>query len=372
MEEKESHESVVRNTTEEKQSLIQSMADKEEEPTNGGDGDSVHASPWQWVPLSILAAIVFAVGNTLVSPIAKFKYWTRAIQAPGSVLGCIVLLTIVTIFDRRRGNPNWFKGIYFKHPHRGLKNQGIRYPRVILTIGCVLVLPIQFYSFTMSYFYASKAGMNDGIIMAICIFKPIINSIAFRLLYNQKLRYFEIIGILFSAGSIVLIGVSQQSDSEGHKRLYMFISMGLMFVAIFLEALIGIVVKYFLAFKDNKANVSSFYSFFICIIDSIYVIILIILLNTGLEVTWKDIVFAQTSSILYAFGQFIMAFAIIKGKGGTASALIETIGVYQTIIEAVAYSRFPNIWQIFGMVCAFLSSIIIVLGYHFCRRQPSG
>ncbi|CAI2371926.1 unnamed protein product [Moneuplotes crassus] len=279
---------------------------------------------------------------------------------------------MVSIFDHRRGKPNWFKRLYFEHPHHSLKSQRFRYPRVALTVGCVIVLPIQFYAFTMSYFYANKAGMNNGIIMAIYTLKPIFNAIAFRFLYHQKLRYFEIIGIILCTVSILLIGLSQQSDNEGHKKHYMFLSMGLMLISAFLEALISIVAKYFLAFKDNKANVSSFYSFFIGIIDSICVIILIVLLNTGLDITWKEIGLAQASSILYAFGQFIMAFAILKGKGGTASALIETVGVYQTIIEAVVYSRFPNIWQILGMVCAFSASIMIVLGYHFSRKQSSG
>ncbi|CAI2371793.1 unnamed protein product [Moneuplotes crassus] len=367
MEEKKINGTVVKHLTEESQSLLTSDKDQEGESTEAEIDNTMHASPWQWVPTSILAGIVFAIGNTIISSLAKFTYLTMVIQSPGSVLCCSSLLTMVSIFDHRRGNPNWFKGIYFKHPNRGCKNQNIRCPRVALTVGCVIVLPIQFYSFTMSYYFANKAGINNGIIMAICIFKPIINAIVFRFLYHQKLKYFEIIGILFSTGSVVLIGLSQQSDSEGHKRDYMFISMGLMFLAIFLEALIGIVVKYFLAFKNNEANVSAFYSFFILMIDFTNVIIFTVFMSTGLDITWKEIGLAQATSILYASAQFLMAFAILKGKGGPASALVGTVGVYQTIIEAVVYSRVPNILQILGMVCAFSSSIIIVLGYHFSR-----
>ncbi|CAI2371550.1 unnamed protein product [Moneuplotes crassus] len=372
MEEKEPNEkgkkNLKRHLIQEEQSLSLSVEEKEEEPSDAEIENAMYASPWQWVPLSILTAIVFASGNAIVSSLSKFTYRIRIIQAPGSVLGCSFLLMMVSIFDHRRGRPNWFKRLYFEHPHHGFKNQRFRYPRVALTIGCVIVFPIQFYTFTMSYFYANKAGINNGVIMVICTLKPIINAIAFRLLYHQKLRYFEILGILLSTVSIVIIGFSEKSDSEGHKGLYMLLSMVFLFLAVFLEALIGIVVKYFLAFKDNKANVSSFYAFFIGILDSICVIILIVLLNTGFDITWKEIGLAQASSILYAFAQFTMAFAILKGKAGTASALIETVGVYQTIIEAVVYSRFPNVWQIIGIALAFLASIMIVLGYHFSRR----
>ncbi|CAI2371868.1 unnamed protein product [Moneuplotes crassus] len=372
MEEKENNgkgmKKFSRHLIQEEQSLSLSIEEKEEEPSDAEVDNSMYASPWQWIPLSILTAILFASGNAMVSSLAKFTYLTRVIQGPGSVLCCGVLLTMVSIFDHRRGKPNWFKRLYFEHPHHSLKNQGIRYPRVALTVGCVIVLAIQFYAFVMSYYYANKAGINNGIIMAIYTTKPIFNAFAFRFLYHQKLRYFEIIGILLCTVSIILIGLSQKSDNEGHKRFYMFLSMGLMVISAFLEALIAIVAKYFLAFKDNKVNVSSFYAFFIGILDSIGSIIFIVLLSTGLDITWKEIGLAQVSSILYSLGQFIMAFAILKGKAGTASALVETVGVYQTIIEAIAYSRFPNIWQIFGMACAFSASIIIVLGYHFSRR----
>ncbi|CAI2371709.1 unnamed protein product [Moneuplotes crassus] len=372
MEEKENTagdlKELKRHLIQEEQLSSMSIEEKEEELLDADVDNSMYASPWQWIPLSILTAIIIATANVIVTSIAKFTYKIRVIQAPGSVLSCSILLTIVSIYDYISGRPNWFKRLYYEHPHHSLKNQSIRYPRVALTIGCVFVFPIQFYTFTMSYFYANKAGINNGVIMVIVTLKPIINAIAFRFLFYQKLGSFEVIGILFSTISIIIIGFSENSESEEHKGFYLLISMVLLFIAVFLEALIGIVAKYFLAFKDNKTNVSSFYSLFIGIIDSICVVIFIVLLNTGLDITWKEFFLAQLLSILYAIAQFTMAFSILKGKGGTASALIETIGVYQTIIEAVVYSRFPNAWQIIGMVIAFSGSILVILGYHFSRK----
>ena len=193
--------------------------------------NSMYASPVVWVPLSIVSAIMFAVGNAIITSLSKFTYKTRLVMAPGGVLASLTLLTIVSIHERYHGHSNWFKKLYLKNPHHGrFERKNFLCSRLFFTIFMVVSLPIQFFAFTMSYYYATKAGMNNGIIMAIYTLKPIINALAFRVLYKQHLRKFEIVGILLCTASIILIGFSQSDESdEGGKQKYMFISMALMF-----------------------------------------------------------------------------------------------------------------------------------------------
>ena len=64
-----------------------------------------------------------------------------------------------------------------------------------------------------------------------------------------------------------------------------------------------------------------------------------------------------------------MAYVNLRGKAGTSDALIETSIVYQTILDAIIFGRIPNTIQIIGVVIAFITSAMIVLGYQYSEKK---
>ena len=83
---------------------------------------------------------------------------------------------------------------------------------------------------TLSYHYAVLASLNVGVLMSTYALKPIITSISFYLLYDQKLKNFEIIGIFMCSVTVCLIAFSHGVDSDGGKEVkYTVISLLLIF-----------------------------------------------------------------------------------------------------------------------------------------------
>lgn len=175
-----------------------------------------------WIPLSLLIALMFAIGNISISMIAHYQFRARYLQAPGATLGNLIPSIILSFYERfsissekSLENPeldpepnneietvnhtyyNWFRELYFKEPlindFEGKKT--IHWERVFVSIVLVLLSMFQIWFFFESYYYASLARLNNGIIMALYSLKPIYTSILFYIVFKQKLQKFEFFGI---------------------------------------------------------------------------------------------------------------------------------------------------------------------------------
>ena len=177
--------------------------------------NSMYASPMLWVPLSCLIAVLFAVENNIVSLISHYGFHSRTIQAPGSLLANFTALVLISYHDREKGYFSWFHTIYFTdisetesdnkdhvEEMQEVESERVVKPRYTLNwtriyvtlIMCILAI-FQYWIFTLSYYYASLANLNNGVIMSLFALKPIINSFAFHFCFSQKLHKFEIVGV---------------------------------------------------------------------------------------------------------------------------------------------------------------------------------
>lgn len=176
----------------------------------------MYASPFIWVPLSLCVALFYAIGNNITSLISHFGFKARAIQAPGSTASNFLALLMISIYDRHNGWFNWWKVIYLKpiplseqsDSDNDTKFKGILWERVILTVVIACLSTFSYWMFTLSYYYATLANLNNGVIMAVYSLKPLISSVAFYFLFAQSLKKFEILGIFFSIISILCIALS--------------------------------------------------------------------------------------------------------------------------------------------------------------------
>mmetsp|Transcript_21230 Transcript_21230/g.18846 ORF Transcript_21230/g.18846 Transcript_21230/m.18846 type:complete len:238 (+) Transcript_21230:13-726(+) len=182
---------------------------------------STQASPRIWIPLSLLIAIIYAVGNVSSSVIAKYKLRARALQSIGTIIGNITPLLIISFKDNKTKNSpklKWFYNIYF---HREVNTEGeilenkwtnkIYWERVrgssIVIFNGVFVL----YFFFLSYNWANIAGLNNGVLMSLYALKPILISIMFYFAFGQTLKRAEVVGIGLCVVCALLIGLSAES-----------------------------------------------------------------------------------------------------------------------------------------------------------------
>ena len=90
-------------------------------------------------------------------------------------------------------------------------------------------------------------------------------SIAFSFLYKQKLKAFEIVGIVVLMISVVMIAFSTDNifqQGVTTNAWYTIISLGFLFFAILWLTTSTVVLKHFLAYGDNQVNVSAYYNFY--------------------------------------------------------------------------------------------------------------
>ena len=176
------------------------------------------ASPLVWVPLSLIVAIIYAVGNTTVSYISHYQFKARYLQSPGNIIGNLIPLIALTYSERfgtrivnedyellnhenqinsQKTYFRWLRDLYYvnEQDENGKTTSKFIWVRLKLSVVFFIIITTQVTLFFMSYNYASKANLNNGIIMALYSLKPIYTSIMFYWIFNQSLKWFEFIGI---------------------------------------------------------------------------------------------------------------------------------------------------------------------------------
>ena len=167
--------------------------------STGSQKYETQASPKVWVPLSLMVAVLYAVGNVSSSAIAKYRLKARALQSIGTIVGNLTPLILVSIYDRAEDKSvprlKWFYDIYF---YRAKNSNGetienkwtnkLYWERVRASMIMMLHGAFVQYFFFLSYNWANIAGLNNGVLMSLYSVKPIITSIMFYIVFNQTLK----------------------------------------------------------------------------------------------------------------------------------------------------------------------------------------
>ena len=122
-------------------------------------------------------------------------------------------------------------------------------------------------------------------------------------------------------------------------------------------------IKYYLAYKDNNANVSAFFNLIFLMNDLMFCALFAVDTLLGFQYKANELYIAIFGGILFSSLTYIMAYVNIRGKAGTSDALIETCVIYQTILDAIVYGRTPNTLQIISMFIGFLATLLLLWGH---------
>jgi hypothetical protein len=347
-----------------------------------------------WAPLSWLIAVLYAFDNNIVSYLSHYGFSAREIQAPGAFFANIIVLVMISIYDRKKGYLNWFYEIYWRqdqadlsveeptvatsaekitmHCHSDINVEwntpkpALNWPRIWLTLFIILWEILEYWLFTLSYYYATLANLNNGVIMTMYALKPIISSVLFHFLFKQKLQKFEVVGIglwFISACWITLSTYKPYEEEEEYDFKYAWISLGLIWCPVLIICFNTTLMKYYLAYDKNQVNVSAFYNFSSLINDTLFLGLFFAHYYRGFDFTLFEFLIGQITGSIWSLTAFLRAFVNLRGKAGTSDALIETCVIYQTILDAFFFGRIPNALQILGVWIGFSTSIILVFGY---------
>lgn len=324
------------------------------------------AHPVIWISLSLVVAMWFACGNIIISYIVHYGIRSRFLQSPGNIVGNSLPLIIITFNERfgktqstqRSGSRellidnsidksdktwfNWLRELYFtKEIDKNGKEHTIWFKKRVLAT-CLLVI------------------------------LDWIATLIFFVFFKQKLLWFEYVGIFLCVSWAAMIGFSADGlgdaspkfeSSSYSTQMTLFLSLFWLNVWLIMFSSRSVIVKYFVAFKENQGNVSAYFNFSILWQDIICTGILILLILYGFDFTISDFLIGSFGGSIYSAWGYLIAYVNIRGRAGASDAIIETWVIYQTILDAIVFGRIPNTLQIWSIIVGFSATLILLWGH---------
>ncbi|CDW74701.1 UNKNOWN [Stylonychia lemnae] len=221
------------------------------------------------------------------------------------------------------------------------------------TIALVLLrsmVMLTAYFVHMAAFYTSqRAQINFSLIINIYALCPFLNSIMFYLLFKETVKKIHIIGMIIIFAAIVITSLSQDtshhnnSNSDDVEPMSIMVPIGLaalntnMFVASNVFARF-MQVKQILSSKQNTADC--------CLIQATIIAIIFVFMVDDLSA--RTFFGVSGASLLSSSAIFLLNEALVHGKAGPASALVEIQSAFLLLQEVIFLGKIPNHLQLIG------------------------
>ena len=221
------------------------------------------------------------------------------------------------------------------------------------------------FSIITAYFYASKAGLNQGIITALFATYCIFTSVIFRFLFKEKLELKFLFGIFFMMTCVAIISLQSLDFSEGLDLDAVFaLSFGLL--APFLISVSISISRYWTVnynYKSFDFTIDTFLTI------ALYEIGFFIHANEVQPYTFEQLSFGIAASVFQITGTLLMIYAATYGLAGPASAMVQSQCVIHTILVAVFLEEYPTILSCIGILCAIIGAIIMTVDFSLFQSK---
>lgn len=347
-----------------------------------------------WIPLSLCVALFFAVNNEIKSYIANYHFYAMLMQAPASFLSAIVMSCILSFkhkFSKKKEEPTigltmgddpvqteresyitWFYDIFYvkecTEHSEGARvapvNYKLSWRRIYATIAiCALEIVAIFCQF-QSYYFAKLAHFNTGVLTSLFAVKIILITGVFAVLFHQRLKFYDYVGIFFCIMCVSAITLSKSrggANFDPEKYGSFLLSLTLIITAILILIPRDIITKFNFAFKDQNVNIIAFRTFHDIAFYSVLTVGLAIAMLFGFRCTWKDFFYASIGGVVHLGGSLLHNYVIMRSLAAAAEAIIYSSNTFQILLDAFLFHRNPNVLQITGMLFAFMSVIFIII-----------
>ncbi|CAI2373679.1 unnamed protein product [Moneuplotes crassus] len=338
-----------------------------------------------WVPLAIFVSMMNAVGNICFSYVSKYKYKAAGMEGIGEFIGNFTALIAISFYSKLASSVDkseamsesqstwfkWFYDIYYvrKKDVNGniLENQWenkIQFVRVFLTLIIIIFILAVNLCYAVGYHYAAIGHLNTGVLSSCGVTRVIFTSIIFHFLFKQSLRWYEYVGIvmmIFSVLAIVNSGNEEIINEDQETQItYIILSCGVIIFSTLIESVTSAMLKYFIG-SSKEVNVSAFFNFALAIAGALFCVYFLILLYQGFQFTAFELWISILGGSTYTVATYLMTYINVRGKAGVANAIFESRTLFQTLLDLILFSRFPNLEQYIGLLLGFTSVLVIIV-----------
>ncbi|CAI2371632.1 unnamed protein product [Moneuplotes crassus] len=341
-------------------------------------------SPKVWVPLSFIVGVCYAGGNICIAYISKYGLKTAGMQGIGGIFGNLAPLVFLSFQIRyekapersdsveHRKNP-WYKWLFDIYLHRKvdeaervIENQWeskIQYKRVFSSGLILLFCFLSYGSFFASYYCAVIGNLNTGILTSLTALRAIQTSIAFYFIFNQTMKWYEVLCVLIMTIAVSLIMISgDNSIVIKHETAQFYIILSCIFAIIsgFFDVMRTAVLKYFYG-GVKEVNVSALFNFVMVFMEGSFCVYFIICVYQGFEYETLDLYVGILGGCLFSLSNYLYSYVIVRGKAGVANCLIESKNIIQTGLDILIFARFPNLHQYIGLTLGCFSILLLII-----------
>ncbi|CAI2367431.1 unnamed protein product [Moneuplotes crassus] len=318
------------------------------------------------IMLAATAGVCFALGNYVLGIHADLGVLAREVSENGSLVFVIIFLLFSIVKSKYQGKTYWsWESCNF----RDQETDGIHWIKVFGTVVYTLINVIQGFLVVFTFQFATYANMNQGILTSLFSFSAIFSALLAYFIFQDRLRIWHGIGIVFMILCIVGLGIGSEEESElegldesGHSLFfYSLISILFGILCPVCFSVGGLVVRYF---SDN-------YNY--CPIDltiSCYFwsnVILIICMIFTFEYGSHPFILSEylqiaASGLLTAIGVVFLNMAVTCGLAGPVFALANIQVIIQTILQVLINGKVPNLIEIIAAALGVIGACTIALG----------
>ncbi|CDW75900.1 UNKNOWN [Stylonychia lemnae] len=317
---------------------------------------------------AILSALFFGSFNFILDSVVQQQMSLRVMYLMGT--GCLVYFFVFHLYSaidlKQTKGKFWLKSesAYYRDDGR------IDF-FLVKIILCRSVFSVMLFTLLYVIMYTSElSGISSSVIITLYAANILSTSVGFYFVYNEKLNYRHLIGMIFIIISIAFISQGKtnviggrKSDSNNtvgsNKSLSIFVPICLALLAclvITAQSLITRAIRFTKISSAQYTADSQFLSNSLLVCFGIYEQIY------GKSYTSNEALIFISTSFLQIIGLLFLNGAIIFGKAGPSQALIQLQSPFQLALEIIIMSQIPNIYALSGMAICIVGALIIILG----------
>lgn len=149
-----------------------------------------------WLPLALFAGVLYAIVNIVKMELSKYGFSARYLQAPGSLIANMITLTSISIDCKFKAkgteDPKAKESSYFDWFWEILSTNSnkskVDVSKVLAICTLITINIFGYWAVIESYKIATRININTGILTSLFVFKPVITSVLFFLIFGQRLK----------------------------------------------------------------------------------------------------------------------------------------------------------------------------------------
>lgn len=313
-----------------------------------------------WVLSSLIGLLFFAGGSYLLKDFQETVAVKKVIGSLGYLIFVVATLVfhIVSLAIDKKSGSVCYPGSVYNKKHG-------------LTPGFSIALVGGFILFAAQVFLLIAWDIDPslaGIVMLILVCNAPITSIIAYFLYNEKFTVIQIVGMVITLGSVVVLGVlpmlETDSSSGGNWMVYLF-------------AFLTVIAYSIKNINSRSMEVNGLDIYTGGMLNAIGEVIIGFLLFIYILFTSDPIVYdtlliyAIIGSTLVAFSQYYINQAVMTGNIGVVITLINLNGILFILMDLIFYQVFPDLTTFLICLVSMFGVTVMLFGDQILGKLKS-